>query len=481
MALKISSIKIPHVFIFLFYIILACSILTYIIPSGGFERTSRTFGAITQNVVVPGSYEQVPKHISLRGVFLGDQVEGKASPVSLLSLLTAIPKGLHQSAVLVFFVFIVGAVFNIIHRTGAINALIFFLIERFRQRPMWLFFLIFMVLFSGSSFMGIVMETIALIPIFIMLSRQLGYDRIFGLSLVVVPVFLGWSTAVTNPFTVQIAQQIAELPAGSGIGMRFLLYIVIALTGFFYLMYYGRRIQNAETAGTDGKEDHILLGSDDVEQIPLSRKHMAIFTVVLTCYAGILFAVQTIGWSFIEMSGGFIGIGILVILIEGMSGDESMDAFMEGLEQMIIPALAVGVARGVSVVLQEGQIIDTILHQSSDVLSGLPTVLAGEGMLIFQTLLNFFIPSASGQALVSMPLMTPLSDLLGISRQTAVLAYIMGDGLSNLIIPTNGVLMAMLGIAGISFEKWFRFVLPVFLATMTIGAIFIAIAIITGY
>ena len=158
-----------------------------------------------------------------------------------------------------------------------------------------------------------------------------------------------------------------------------------------------------------------------------------------------------------------------------------MAAFTKGLEIMIVPALVVGVARGISVVLQDGMIIDSLLHHASVVLLKLPKIAAAEGMLFFQTGLNFFIPSASGQALVSMPLMTPMADILGISRQTAVIAYILGDGLSNLIIPTNGVLMAMLGLAKISFEKWFKFVLPLFLISMVLALGFIALAVLIGY
>ena len=171
----------------------------------------------------------------------------------------------------------------------------------------------------------------------------------------------------------------------------------------------------------------------------------------------------------------------MVTKLAGMTGDEAMTAFTKGLGVMIIPALVVGVARGISVVLSEGMIIDTLIHHASVVLMSMPKIVAAEGMLVFQSTLNFFIPSASGQALVSMPLMTPMSDILGISRQTAVLAFILGDGLSNIIIPTNGVLMAMLGLAKISFEKWFRFVLPLFIVSIIIGAAFIAIAVLTGY
>lgn len=165
----------------------------------------------------------------------------------------------------------------------------------------------------------------------------------------------------------------------------------------------------------------------------------------------------------------------------GMTGEEAMAAFTKGLQIMIVPALVVGVARGISVVLQEGMIIDTMIHHASSALLAMPKIVAAEEMLIFQSMLNFLIPSASGQALVSMPLMTPMSDLLGISRQTAVLAFILGDGLSNIIIPTNGVLMAMLGLAGVPFAKWFRLILPLFIICMVIAFIFIAAAVVMGY
>ena len=473
--------KIPHVFIFLFWLIAVCSLLSYVIPSGEFDRTKKDYGTMTQTVVVPNSYEEIPKHYSIKGALVGEEVEGKSSPVSALGILSAIPKGLGDSAVLIFYVFIIGSVFMLIQYTGAINAFLFALIDKFKRRPKLLLFLIYMTIFSGSSFMGIGPETIALIPVFLFLSKQLGYDRIFGLALLSLPVWLGWSTGVTNPFTVQIAQIIAELPVGSGIGLRLVLYVVYAGVGFYFIMRYGNRIKRDPTKSLMKNDLFDLKEFGDFQKIKMERKHSFILISFVLCFAAVLVAVQTIGWGLIEMSACFIGIVIIITLISGMSGDESMEAFINGLRIMIVPALVVGVARGISVVLQEGMIIDTILHHASSVLTELPTVAAAEGMLFFQTALNFFIPSASGQALVSMPLMTPMSDILGISRQTAVLAYILGDGLSNMIIPTNGVLMAMLGLAKISFEKWFKFVLRIFIVSMVLALGFIALAISIGY
>ena len=473
--------KVPHVFIFLFWIIVICSLLTYVIPSGQFERTVKDYGDFTQTVVVPGSYQEIPKEYSIEGTLVGKDVEGKSSPVSVLGIFSAIPKGLGDSAVLIFYVFIIGAVFMLIQYTGAINAFLYSLIEKFKNRPKLLFFLIYMTIFSGSSFMGIGPETIALIPVFLLLSKHMGYDRMFGLALLTLPVWLGWSTGVTNPFTVQIAQIIAELPIGSGIGLRLVLYVTYAALGFWFIMRYGDKVRKDPSRSIMPNDPFELKEFGDFQKIKLERKHILILVIFVVSFASILFAVQTIGWSLIEMSGCFIAIIIAIKLISGMTGDETMEAFINGLKIMIVPALVVGVARGISVVLQEGLIIDTILHHASAALAEMPKVAAAEGMLFFQTTLNFFIPSASGQALVSMPLMTPMSDILGISRQTAVLAYVLGDGLSNMIIPTNGVLMAMLGLAKVSFEKWFKFVLGLFIVSMILALAFIALAVTIGY
>ena len=476
-----KNFKIPHVFIFLFWIILFCSVLTYIIPSGIFERTTRDYGTMTQTVVIPDSYKELPKHYSFKAALIGSNEEGVSAPVSLLGFFSAIPKGLRQSATLVFYVFIIGAAISLIQQTGAINAVLFAMISRFKNRPKLLLFFIYMAVFSGSSFMGIGTELIALIPVFFLVSKRLGYDRMFGMALLNVPFYLGWSTGVTNPFTVQIAQIIAELPIGSGIGFRFVLFAVYAAIGFFFISRYADRIKR-NPSNSQMKNDRFELEEyGTFEPVKLERRHILILLFFVVAYSLILLAVQTLGWGLVEMIACFIGIVIVVSKISGMTGDESMAAFIKGLEFMIVPALVVGIARGISVVLDEGMVIDTVLHHASSTLATLPKTAAAEGMLVFQTILNFFIPSASGQALVSMPLMTPLSDILGLSRQTAVLAYILGDGLSNLIIPTNGVLMAALGLGRVPFEKWFRFAIPLFIFSMIVALGFVALAVSIGY
>lgn len=473
--------NIPHVFIFLSGIILFCAVLTYVIPSGEFERVTREYEHIRQTMVIPGSYAEIPKHFSVKGLILGENVPGTASPTSLLGLFTSIPKGMNQAASLIFFIFIVGAVLNLINHTGTIRVFLDRLMHRFRNSPVMLSFIIFMFFAFGATFLGMGAEFISLIPVLMMISKQMGYDRIYGLSLLVIAEGVGWATAITNPFTVQIAQQIAEVPIGSGIALRIILFMLCSGVSFGFLYAYGKRIRKDPSRGIMPDDPFEVDDSRRAARMPLERKHILIALTSAILFALILFAVQTMGWGLIEMTGGFFTVGLLTILISGMSGDESMRAFIQGLEVMIVPALIVGFARGIQVVLNEAMVIDTMLHYTAEALQQMPRLLAAEGMLLFQTLLNFLIPSASGQALVTMPLMVPLSDLLGLTRQTAVLAFTAGDGFSNIIIPTNGVLMAMLGIGGVPFEKWFRFILPLFLVLMFIAFTALLVAVMIDY
>jgi len=458
-----KKISIPHVFIFLSYIILFCSILTYIIPSGTYQRVTKKIGHTEQTMVIPGSFKVLPKHYSLKGIILGEEVEGMASPVSILGLFSSIPKGMNQAASLIFYILIIGAVFNLISHTGTINVVMYYLMQTFKHRPDFLLFLIYFVLFCAGSFMGMGSEFIPLIPLFLLIAKEFGYDRMFGIGLFLVPTYVGWTAAMTNPFNVQIAQAVAEVPIGSGMIFRSVIFILCFIISFLFFMRYGKKVKKNHHLSLIENDPFMNLDEFKLHKEAIKRKHIFIITSALILFAMILYAVQTMGWGLIEMTGGFFTVGLVTILISKMSGEEAMKAFVKGLEMMIVPALIVGFARGIQVVMFEGQIVDTILFQTASILENLPKTMAVEGMFVFQSFLNFFIPSASGQALVSMPLMVPLADLLSISRQTSVLAFVLGDGFSNILIPTNGELMAILGIAMVPFEKWFRFVLPLFL------------------
>lgn len=476
----LSKIKVPHVFALLTIIILVASVLSYIIPSGTYKRQEVQVGQLSRTVVVPDSFEQLPKNYSVRGFLVGEEVAGKATPVSIFGFLKAIPKGLEQSADIIFFIFIIGGAFGMIKRTGTITAVIQALINRFSNSGTALTIVLMLCISVAGSTLGMGEEFIPLVPVFLYVSHKLGYDKLYGLALVFVSAEIGFASATTNPFNIQIAQGIAEVPLGSGLGFRLVFYLVVLAISIIYMLRYGRKLKQDFT-NSYLAADNVYEEDESLADFKLNASHIRIVVISALIFAGILWAVQTQGWWMAEMGAGFLLIGIVASALGGLSLNEATNAFIKGMEEMLVGALVVGFAKGIQVALVEGQIMDSIIYYTSGTLQYLPKIFAAEGMLVFQTILNFFIPSGSGQAATTIPIMVPLADLLGITRNTAIFAFTCGDGFANAIIPTSGILMAMLGIAGIPYKDWLRFVLPLFGWLMLASAIFLAIAVIVSY
>lgn len=470
------KLKIPHVFPLLMGVILFCSALTYVLPSGSYEREERTVGELTRTMVIPGTFEELPKHYSLKGLLIGTDVEGKATPVSVLEFLSAIPRGLESTADIIFFIFVIGGVFGILQATGMITAVIHALVSRFSSSGPLLTIILMTVIAIGGSTLGMGEEFIPLVPVFLYVSKELGYDRIYGLALMMIAADVGFAAATTNPFTVQIAQGIAEVPLGSDIGFRILFFIASLVVALVYILRYGAKIKKDPSRSIMAGDD-FNLGTFEIETPRLTRNHIAIVIASAIIFVAIIYAVQTMGWWLAEMSGGFILMGIAAAILAKLSVADATKAFVKGAEEMVVAALVVGFAKGIQVVLEDGLIMDTLIYSAANVLQDFHNVFAAEGMLVFQSMLNFFIPSGSGQAATTMPLMAPLADVLGLSRETAVFAFTCGDGFSNTIIPTSGVLMAMLALAKIPYEKWLKFMFPLFLQLMAVAAIFLAISV----
>ena len=470
----------PHVFVLLTSVVFVCSILTYIIVSGNYQREKKQVGTITRNVVVPGTYKEIQKHISAEGVILGDEVEGKASPVSLFGFLSSIPKGMQEAADIIFFIFIIGGVFGILQKTGTISAFIHKLLDLFGHKAEVLVVVLMIAVAAGASTLGMGEEFIPLIPLFLIVSKNLGYDRVFGLGIVWLAAQSGFAAATTNPFTVNIAQGIAEIPLNSGMEFRLIFFAVSMIVTIIFLLRYGAKVKK-DPSKSIMPDDDFSLEEHSYQKTEFKKEHLLIMFMGAALFAFIIFAVQEYGWWINEMAGGFLLIGFAAVVISRMKINQAASAFVDGMRDMVVAALVVGFARGVQVVLQEGQILDTIIHSAAGSLQQFHEFVAAGGMLIFQTTLNFFIPSGSGQAAVTMPLMAPLSDLLGITRQTAVFAFTCGDGFSNMIIPTSGNLMAVLAIARIPYNKWLKFVMPLFGLLFLLSLVFLIIAVSIQY
>ena len=471
-----QQIKVPHVFTLLTGVVFICSLLTFVVPSGEYQRESRSVGGRDRTVVVPDTYSTLPKHISAKGLFVNDEVDGMASPASFESFLSAIPRGMVRAADIIFFIFIIGGVFGILQATGTIPAVLGAILNRLRSSWKALTIVLMTAMAIGGSTLGMGEEFIPLVPIFLIVAKEIGCDRIFGVALVYVAGAVGFAAATTNPFTVNIAQEIAGVPLNSAIPFR-LLFLVICLTvTLIYMLRYGSRIrQDPSTSLMD--DDDFVLPTDGVEPPPLQGRHLVIVGSCIAIFVFILWAVQEIGWWLTQMAGGFILMGLVATVVSRLPVREATLAVVKGMEEMTVAALVVGFARGITVVLEDGQILDTLIFSAASVLQHVPTFVAAEGMLVFQTILNFFIPSGSGQATVTMPLMTPLADVLGLTRQTAVFAFTCGDGFSNMVIPTGGILMASLGLGKVPYDRWLRFMAPLLLQLLAVAAIFIALAV----
>ena len=471
-----QQIKVPHVFTLLTGVVFICSLLTFIVPSGEYQRESRSVGGRDRTVVVPDTYSTLPKHVSAKGLFVNDEVDGMASPASFESFLSAIPRGMVRAADIIFFIFIIGGVFGILQATGTIPAVLGAILNRLRSSWKALTIVLMTAMAIGGSTLGMGEEFIPLVPIFLIVAKEIGCDRIFGVALVYVAGAVGFAAATTNPFTVNIAQEIAGVPLNSAIPFR-LLFLVICLTvTLIYMLRYGSRIRQDPSTSLMNDDDFVL-PTDGVEPPPLQGRHLVIVGSCIAIFVFILWAVQEIGWWLTQMAGGFILMGLVATLVSRLPVREATLAVVKGMEEMTVAALVVGFARGITVVLEDGQILDTLIFSAASVLQHVPTFVAAEGMLVFQTILNFFIPSGSGQATVTMPLMTPLADVLGLTRQTAVFAFTCGDGFSNMVIPTGGILMASLGLGKVPYDRWLRFMAPLLLQLLAVAAIFIALAV----
>jgi len=468
--------KIPHVFTLLTGVVFGCSLLTFVIPSGEYERETRSVGGHDRTVVVPDTYTTLPKHYSGRGLLVQDEVAGQASPVSLEGFLSAIPRGMVEAADIIFFIFIIGGVFGILQATGTITAILGSILNRLRSSWQLLTVVLMTAMAIGGSTLGMGEEFIPLVPIFLVVAKEIGCDRIFGVALVYVAGAVGFAAATTNPFTVNIAQEIAGLPLNSAMSFRLLFLAACMTVTLVYMLRYGSRIRRDPSMSLMAGDDFDL-PTDDVEPPPLRPAHVVILVACIAIFIFILYAVQEMGWWLTQMAGGFLLMGLVATAVARLPVRDATRAAVRGMEEMTVAALVVGFARGITVVLEQGQILDTLIFSAATLLQHVPRYVAAEGMLVFQAILNFFIPSGSGQAAVTMPLMAPLADVLGLTRQTAVFAFTCGDGFSNTVIPTSGILMASLGLARVPYDRWLRFMAPLLLQLLVLAAAFMAVAV----
>lgn len=455
---KKRTFKLPHIFVLLTGIIIVCAILTWILPAGEFDRQTNAAGT---EVVVPGTYHTVD-----------------SSPVGPFETLKSLYNGMLNGGGVIFFVFIAYAAIGLIISTGAFNGLVAGLLKILKGKARAVIIPIFiLVLGCISSTIGVFEEAFPFIPIFVGIAIAMGYDALVGLGIVALGVGLGYSGAVMNPFTVGMAQDIAGIPQMSGIGFRIICHVVMIIVASTLLIRYALKIQADPTKSYVYGDDfsHMEMDPQGIEHHSFGIREKAVLAVLALGVVVIVWGVKTKGWYFEDLSAVFLLMGIISSFIMGWGPDTIAKKMATSFTDIAVACMIIGFSRGILVVLQSGHIIDTIVYGISIPLGKFPAWIASELMLVVQTLLNFLIPSGSGQAVTSMPIMAPLADLIGVSRQVAVLAFQFGDGLSNIIWPT-AMAPIMCGIAGIKIEKWWKLIVPIFLALIVTQGILIAVA-----
>jgi uncharacterized ion transporter superfamily protein YfcC len=450
----LARARLPDPLTLLTVCVLLGAAASWLVPAGQYDR--REDAVTGRMVVVPGTYAAVDP-----------------APVDLFEALLAIPRGLIAAADIIFLVFLTGGAFVVVDRTGALRAAVDALARVLRGRGILVIPVVSLFFATGGALLNTQEEIIALMPVLLILSRRVGFDATTAVAMSLGPAAVGSAFSPINPFQAVIAQQLAELPVLSGAPFR-LVFLLLALGVWIAgTMRYARRV-GAFPSTDDAAPDRPA-------EVPDSGNRTAlVLLMVLLAFGIFTFGLLRLDWGFNEMSAVFLAMGIAAGLLGRLGVQRTADAFVDGFREMAYAGMLIGFARAIYVVLEDGQIVDTLVHGLFIPTAELPLTLAAIAMMGVQTIVHVIVPSVSGQAVLTIPILTPLSDLIGLERQVTVLAYQYGAGLCELLTPTNGALMAVLAAAGVRYDRWLRFALPLWLSLAALGVIAIIAGIATG-
>ncbi|SHJ62909.1 Uncharacterized membrane protein YfcC, ion transporter superfamily [Hymenobacter daecheongensis DSM 21074] len=443
------TIRFPHPLVLLVGFIMLAMLLSYVLPAGEFAR--HPDAATGRDVVVAGSYHRVAP-----------------TPVSPLQALVAIPKGMAEAASVIFLVFLAGGAFTVVDQTGALRRGVDWLLGKFRGREAAVIPIIALLFATMGALENMQEEIIPLVPVLLILMRRIGYPPLTAVAVSLGSAAVGAAFSPLNPFQVGIAQKLAQLPLLSGGGFR-LAFLALALAiwiaGLLRFAQKNRVLPEAADATVDTAG---------------AGRHGLVLLLLLLTFSYFTYGVLKLGWDFEQMAALFFTLGVVAGLVGGLGLTGTAEGFIAGFRDIAFSALLIGFARAIFVVLEQGHIVDTIVQSLSAPLAHLPVTLSALGMMGLHTALHLPVPSVSGQAVLTMPLLVPLSDLIGLPRQVTVLAYQYGAGLCELLTPTNGALMAMLVACGVRFDQWWKFVFPLYLALLAVGITAVIIGIAVG-
>lgn len=490
----------PDTFVIVFFVVALMALLTYIIPAGQFETKETTFmqggEEQTKTVLVPDSFSYVTGkdgEPATQGVNLFEEGGGAGFLNYIFEGLVSGDKW--GSAVgVVAFILIIGGAFGIIMKTRAIEDSILIMIDHTKGREALIIPLMFLLFSLGGAVFGMGEEAIAFAMILVPVVVALGYDAITAIMITYVATQIGFATSWMNPFGVAIAQGVAGIPVLSGAPFRIGMWAFFTLVGIVYTWVYASRIRKNPKRSLSYDSDAYF--RDDFKDTDIKSNfgtgHILILLTILAGVVWIVWGVVERAYYIPEIATQFFTIGLvagiigIIFKMNNMTVNGIADGFKEGAKDLLPAALIVGMAKGIVIILggdnpAEASVLNTILHAAGGIVDDVPAALSAWIMYVFQSVFNFFVVSGSGQAALTMPLMSPLADLAGVTRQVAVLAFQLGDGFTNMIVPTSAALMGTLGVARLDWGKWFKFQIKFQAVLFTFASIVIVVAVLIGF
>lgn len=449
--------------ILLVMIVVIAAIATYIVPAGLYDRVEDA--ATGRMIVDPNSFHYVDK-----------------TPVSFFDTLKSVTLGLQKGSDVIFFLMIIGGMFQVMNATGAISVGVSNIVKKMKGREILMIPVLMTVFGCGSAFAANFEEWLAFVPLVLMICIAMGFDSMTACGIILCAAAAGYGGGVTNAFTTGVAQGIAGLPMFSGMGLRMALFITLLIVSIIYVTRYAMKIKKDPTLSPVHEQDKLLNVDLDLDNIPkLTRRQIGVLITFAVTMIFMVYGIIKFGFYIDELAALFLLAGIIAGLIGGFKPGKIADEFLVGFSNMVFPGVVIGLCNGAVLLMQNANLMDTVIHALAGLLNGLPATICACGMFVIQDLFNVLVSSGSGQAAITMPLMAPLADILGITRQTAVMAFHLGDAFTNVYGPTGGTLLAALAMTKVPYGKWMKWLTPLFFLWWVVAFAFLIIAVQTGY
>jgi len=462
-----KKIKLPNTYVIVAGIVLLMAILSWVIPPGTYDYEKIDVNGSMRNVAVDGTFHYIDK--------------SETSPTGPFGYFTSFYKGCISASDIIFVIFTCAGTFGILVETGAFHAGIGSLLKKLGKKEIFLVPILMSVFAIGGSAFGMLSEFYGFIPLLVGLGVALGYDAMYGFAIIILGEYVGFMGATLNPYTIGVAQTIAGVPLYSGTGYRIICLIAFIAVCSLYVLRYGKNLKADPSCSVVYGESSIHeFKKEDLDAYKITKETVIIMLDVLGTLALLCYGMIKLGWGYPELCGLFLIMSMIAATVCKWTPTQWVDAFINSIKLVLWGAIITGVAKAIVIVMQDAKIMDTLIYMLSNKLSGVPNFMSAQAMLVAQTIINFFIPSGSGQAATTMPIMAPLADILGVSRQVAVLAFQFGDGLSNILWPTCGIVVVC-GIGGIALDKWWKWFMPLCGILFLMQVIFIGVAVMIGY